>query len=176
MPNLREEIERHLAGRICFMGLGNVDYGDDGFGVRLAEEFILSGVPDVIVAGTTPDRWMGQVTGFDHIVFLDAIEFGGEPGAVVFLNSGQMAGRFPQISTHKISLGVLAQWVEASGTTKAWLLGVQAESLKPQRQLTPTLRETLEVLRDLLTHHVGTAAPGCPSERDLGSEMEVNAC
>jgi len=150
MKNLREQLEQTLAGQVCFMGLGNVDYGDDGFGVRLAEELIAAGVPDVIVAGTTPDRWISHFAGFDHIVFLDGVEFGGAPGSAVFLDSAEIAVRFPQISTHKISVGVLARWVELTGGTKAWLLGVQPESLKPGQQLSPTLQKTFDALRELL--------------------------
>lgn len=158
MPDLRQPLESSLPGRVCFMGLGNVDYGDDGFGVYLAEALIAAGVPNVIIAGTTPERWIGQAASFDHVVFLDAIEFGGNPGSVVFLDSAQMAARFPQISTHKISLALLAQWVEANARTQAWLLGVQPESLKPARQLTPALQRTLQALCDLLTEHVRTDA------------------
>lgn len=150
MKDLREQIEQSLAGRVCFMGLGNIEYGDDAFGVRLAEDLIASGVPDVIVAGTTPDRWISHFASFDHIVFLDAVEFGGAPGSAVFLDSTQVAVKFPQISTHKISVGVLARWVELTGSTKAWLLGVQPESLKPAQQLTPTLQLTLQALSELL--------------------------
>jgi len=129
MPDLREQLEQCFAGRVCLMGLGNSDYGDDGFGVRLAEALVVAGVSDVIVAGTTPDRFVGRVAGegFDHIIFLDAVEFGGAPGLVVFLDAGEMAARFPQISTHKISLGTLAQWVESGSPTRAHLLGVQPQ-------------------------------------------------
>ena len=178
MPDPLQQLEQYLAGRVCFMGLGNVDYADDGFGVRLAEALIAAGVPDVIVAGISPDRWIGRAAGFDHIVFLDAVEFGGAPGAVVFLDSTQMSARFPQISTHKISLGVLAHWAEASGTTKAWLLGVQPESLKPAQQLTRTLQKTLEALCDLLktgTDRVRTGVPADLCRAKPESEMEVNA-
>jgi Ni,Fe-hydrogenase maturation factor len=69
---------------------------------------------------------------------------------VVLLNSGEMAARFPQISTHKLSLGLLAKQAEANGKTRAWLLGVQPESLKPGEELTPTVRATLGLLLDLL--------------------------
>ena len=153
MPDLREQLEQCFARRVCLMGLGNSDYGDDGFGVRLAEALVVAGVSDVIVAGTTPDRFVGRVAGegFDHIIFLDAVEFGGAPGSVVFLNAGEMAARFPQISTHKISLGLLANWVEAGGAARAWLLGVQPQSLKPGAGLTPTIQRTLEVLAELLS-------------------------
>ncbi len=150
MADLREQLERSLQGRVCFMGLGNMDYGDDGFGVRLAEELIAAGVPDVVIGGISPDRWIGKVADFDHVLFLDAVECGATPGSVVFLNSGELRARFPQISTHKISLGVLAKWVEMNGTTQAWLLGAQPGSLKPSQELTPTIKTTLQLLRELL--------------------------
>ncbi|HXZ34342.1 MAG TPA: hydrogenase maturation protease [Terriglobales bacterium] len=175
MPTLRQQLEQLLKQRVCFVGLGNVEYGDDGFGVGLAEALIDAGMPDVIVAGTAPDRWIGQLAAVDHVVFLDAIEFGGAPGDVVFLNSAQMAARFPQISTHKISLSLLAQWVEANGSTKAWLLGAQPGSLKSPQQLAPTLRETVDVLCELIgTSQIGLAAPG-GSVNTLEALTEVTA-
>jgi len=185
MPDLREQLEQLLQGRVCLMGLGNVADGDDGFGVRLAEELKsevrspkAKGSPKsegrsedsgsrcsdfglrphfglqshVVIAGTTPDRFIGHVTqqGFDNLIFLDAVDFGGMPGSAILLDSEQMTTRDPQISTHKISLGLLATWAEANGTTKAWLLGVQPESLKPGGELTPAVRATLELLRELV--------------------------
>lgn len=184
MPDLYDQLRKRLSGRICCMGIGNVDYGDDGFGVRLGEELIAAGVPDVVIAGTTPDHWIGRFAnpGFDHIVFLDTVEFGGAPGSVVFLDSSEMAARFPQISTHKISLGMLARWIEANGTTKAWLLGVQPESVKPVPQLTPTLQTTLEVLSELLGGLKSAAGSGKDDAGTAASNpipleaREVNLC
>jgi hydrogenase maturation protease len=179
MPDLREQLLQLLQGRACLMGLGNVDYGDDGFGVRLAEELKSQGRRpwaerrpksesrsrassshasdggfggQVIIAGTSPERWISRVMdeGFDHLIFLDAVEFGGVPGSVVLLNSEEMATRFPQISTHKLSLGLLAKQVEANGRTKAWLLGVQPKSVKLGETLTPTIQATLELLLELV--------------------------
>ena len=192
MPNLREQLQQLLQGRVCLMGIGNVLYGDDGFGVRLAEELkseirnpkpegnpkseARSGDPErrpsdfglrssfgfrisdfgfrgqVIIAGTRPERFIGRVAdeGFDHVIFLDAVEFGGAPGSVVLLDSDEMAARFPQISTHKLSLGLLARQLEANGQSKAWLLGVQPQSLRSGAPLSPPVRATLELLLELL--------------------------
>ncbi len=152
MQNLREQLQQCLKGRCCLMGLGNVDYGDDGFGVRLAEGLEQAGVPDVIIAATSPERFIGSVTdnGYDNLLFIDAVEFGGASGSVIFLNAGEIAARFPQVSTHKISLGLMAKWVEDGGRTKAYLLGVQPESLKADAELTPTVQTTLELLKGLL--------------------------
>jgi hydrogenase 3 maturation protease len=160
MLNLREQLRCCFEGRVCLLGLGNADGADDGLGVRLAEA--LSKAEDsipfagrrhaVIVAGTAPERWVGRVAddGFEHIIFLDAVEFGGSPGAVVFLDAKQITARFPQISTHKLSLGLLAKRVEAEGRTKAWLLGVQPGSLRAGGGLTPKVEATVELLRQLL--------------------------
>ena len=151
--SLRDQLEQ-LQGRVCFMGVGNRDYGDDAFGVHLAQALLEASVPDVVVAGNSPDRWLGTVTEmeFDHLVFLDAVEFDAEPGSAVFLDSREIITRYPQISTHKISLGVLANFIESNGITKAWLLGVQPESLKQGHDLSPTVRKTLGALLELLFH------------------------
>jgi hydrogenase maturation protease len=152
MPDLREQLEECFQGRLCLMGLGNIDYGDDGLGVRLAEKLTAAGIPDVIISGTMPERFIDSTidTGYDYLLFLDAVDFGAQAGSVVFLNAEEMTARFPQISTHKISLGLLAKLVEEKGKTRVRLLGVQPESLKAANQLTPTVQTTLEVLNDLL--------------------------
>jgi hydrogenase maturation protease len=174
MPDLREQLRQCFQGRACLMGLGNVLYGDDGFGVRLVEALAESegrsakrgepgqgagaGTslsdcgPQYVIAGTAPERFIGGAAGVacDHLVFVDAVDFGGVPGSAVLLDSEQISARYPQISTHKISLGLLAKWAEAHGTTKAWLLGVQPESLKQGAELTPAVSSTLELLLALV--------------------------
>ena len=152
MTSLREQLQSTLHGRICFMGLGNVDGGDDGCGVRLAEALSVLGVPNVLVAGTDPERLISHCVaeGFSHLVFLDAVEFGAAPGSVVLLNAQEMGARFPQFSTHKISLWILANYVEAGGKTRAWLLGVQPASLKPATALSPAVRTTVVLLTEML--------------------------
>ena len=152
MNDLRQQLRDCLRGRVCFMGLGNIDYRDDGFGVRLAEELVSAGMPEVVLAGTGPERSINRIAngGFEHLIYLDAVEFGGAPGSVVFLNARDMAAHFPLVSTHKISLALLAKLTEASGTTRAWLLGVQPQSIRPQRGLTPAVDTTLVLLREML--------------------------
>lgn len=158
--DLGEQLRRCFEGRVCLLGMGNTDYGDDGFGAILSQgiDERLKGRGDVtdrhhvISAQTNPERFLSELSenGFDHVIFLDAVEFGGVPGSVIFLGTGEMAGRFPQVSTHKISPALMARWIEAAGATRAWLLGVQPGLLRNEEGLTKDVRATLEMLEDLI--------------------------
>jgi hydrogenase 3 maturation protease len=169
--DLRRELRKRLAGRVCLLGLGNEGLGDDGFGVRLAEALQAAGQAHVHVAGATPERWLARngLEAVDHLVFLDAVDFGGAPGAVVFVDAGQMATRFPQVSTHKLSLGLLAKWAEANGRTQAWLLGVQLASLRPSAALTPAVQLTLDLLKELLSESPAARGATEPGRADAAS-------
>jgi hydrogenase 3 maturation protease len=162
MQSLGQQLQR-LHGRIGLLCVGNSDGGDDALGVRLGEELAGAGIPDVVIAGTEPEKWVfgGAAEGFDHLIFVDAVDFGGEPGSVVFLNREQMTGRFPQVSTHRLSLGLPAQLTEERGTTKAWLLGVQPQSLQPGPVLSPSVQATLAVLNDLLRRRLSAGVSIC---------------
>lgn len=152
MRSLRDELGARLQGRVSLVGIGNPDRGDDAVGVRLAEAMRALGYPDVTLAERTPERWLGRLTrgGFDAVVFLDAMEMGATPGAVVFLEGAEIAPRYPQISTHKLSLGTLARLIEAESPTRVFLLGVQPKSVGPGTELSAPIQATLDILRDLL--------------------------
>ena len=187
MPDLREDLRSILQGCVCLVGVGNVEYGDDGFGVKLAKglesaraswaafspspkaipgnlfaaEPIVedadrsirsSCVSQIINAGISPEHHLSFLANgaFDTVTFFDAVEFGGTPGSVTLLNSEEMASRFPQVSTHRISLSLLAQMIEANGRTKVWLLGVQPASMRRSQSLSLPVRETLELLAETL--------------------------
>ncbi len=63
-------------------------------------------------------------------MFLDAVDFGGCPGSVVWLEAEEICARYPQVSTHGLSLGAWARWIEAGGVRRVGLLGIQPESFR----------------------------------------------
>jgi hydrogenase maturation protease len=152
MADLRDSLCMHLTGRVCLVGIGNPHRGDDGLGVRLAEAMRLLGFPDVIVAERTPERYVDRLArgGYEAVLFLDAVEMGASPGSVVFLTGREVDARYPQVSTHKIALGILARLIEAGGPARVFLLGVQPESVRAATGLSPAVETTLALLRDLL--------------------------
>jgi hydrogenase maturation protease len=169
MPDLRDDLRRRLTARVCLVGIGNPDRGDDGFGARLAEAVRTLGYPDVIVAEGTPERYMTQLSrgDFQTVLFLDAVEMGAAPGGVVLLEGREIVARYPQVSTHKLSLGALARLIETEGSTRVFLLGVQPQSVDNASGLSESVQTTLEVLRDLLAEvlPVGTEPLAVCGER-----------
>ncbi len=155
MNRLPEQLAHILQSGVAVVGVGNVARGDDGFGVRLAERLREAPLPvagsRIVIAGLAPERIPTELRGgeFAHVLFLDAVEFGGEPGAVILLDSAAMSARWPQVSTHRLSLGLLAQIIEAGGPTKAWLLGMQPESLAAGAGLSLKVRASAGLLADL---------------------------
>lgn len=141
-----------LTERSCVVGIGNPEWGDDGFGVVLAESLKNDGCRDVIVAGPTPESHLGRLREgkYKNVLFLDALDFPGEPGSVIFLNAGQIRSRFPQISTHKISLGTLAAVIETDLGARVWCLGVKPASLGHGPRLSRPVEAVSRTLKDLL--------------------------
>ena len=154
MLEFDQQLSVACRGRVCLMGVGNVDLGDDGFGVRLAEAIERERLPqvEVVIAGSSPEHFIGRARekDWDNLIFLDAVDCCAEAGTVVLLDSAVMIARFPQFSTHKISLGLLAQCVESDGRTRAWLLGVQPASLMPGVGLSRPISRSLGLIAEAI--------------------------
>jgi hydrogenase maturation protease len=152
MGDLRRTLTAHLRPPVCLVGVGNPDRGDDGFGLRLAAWLADRGVPHVVLAERTPERWVETLArgGFRSVLFLDAVRIGADPGDAVFLTSAEIVSRYPQVSTHAVSLGTLARLIEADGPARVFLLGVQPRSLTVEPGLSEPVRTTLRILEQML--------------------------
>jgi|GEM_PF-3504060 len=92
-------------------------------------------------------------------VFIEAVDFGGRPGAVTVLQTEEILTRFKRLGPQVHSLGPLAERIESNGHTKAWVLGVQPASLRPDRPLSRSVQSTFQALVQLLSHETGLAQP-----------------
>jgi len=150
--DLKEELQETLAGRVALVGIGNTDLGDDALGVRLAEQLQRAGVSTAVVAGTVPENIAGVLArdGYDNVVFLDAVDFSAAPGSVVLLDATEIQARFPQVSTHKISLGMTARVIQTESQARVWLLGIQPESLRTGSEMSEPVKQTVKLLASLM--------------------------
>jgi hydrogenase maturation protease len=131
IDDLRDMLAPLSYGPTAFLGIGNTDRSDDGAGVLLAQLLIEHGVDYVFIGRAQPEKSVPELRdgNFDTVVFLDAVDFQAEPGAVALLDANQIAGRYPQVSTHKLSMGTLAHLVANTTTRAVWLLGIQPVSI-----------------------------------------------
>lgn len=165
MRDLRAQLQQCCQGRVCFVALGGSNAGDDAFGIRLAKklasEMPPGGQRQILVAGLYPERHLNMIAEkeFDNVVFLDAVDLGTAPGSVAVLDADQMKTLFPQVTTHRVSLGLLAKAVEGSSRVKVWLVAAQPESLKKGDCLSKPVAKAVELVHHLLAQ--GAEEPAC---------------
>ncbi|ASJ10129.1 hydrogenase 3 maturation endopeptidase HyCI [Thermococcus sp. P6] len=124
------ELRELLGGtkRIVVCGIGNRIRGDDAFGVLVAEELgKLVKNPDVLVlnCGEVPESYTGKITAFepDLVLFIDAVDFSGEPGEIVVADPGGTVG--DAVSTHSLPLRVLVDYLRLKTSATFVLIGCQ---------------------------------------------------
>ena len=127
MENFTDELKLICKESTAFIGIGNTDRSDDGAGIVLARFLQDAGFKNVFIGGITPEKVLPQIRDgkFANVVFLDAVESGSIPGSVVILDAQEIAVRFPQVSTHKLSVSMLAKIVSEHNDSRVWLLGIQ---------------------------------------------------
>ena len=148
------------------MGLGNPHCGDDALGIVLARGLQRHGFGQVSFAGIDLERWLraDAILPGRQVVFLDAVEIRSAPGTVVLLDADQVRTRFPQVSTHRLALGMVARLAIQKGATQVWLLGIQPESLH-QPGLSPVVQQSVDLLLELLVRLSTSTRPPLASDR-----------
>jgi len=167
MADLRSQLGRWRERRLGVLGAGNVERGDDGFGVRLVEALRAARAPlRTWDGGTCPERFVGLAVaaGAEELILADAVELGAPPGTLLLAGTDELKTRPLRTSTHRVPLAVLAKYAEGLGA-RAWILGVEPSSLLGPALSAP-VRGTLEAVVELLrgapgrfVHPSGRAAP-----------------
>lgn len=151
------------------IGVGSADCGDDAAGIYIANELLKRKMPENIkIALCDSDASLYKLTlrlfGCDdgsqrdypgHLIFLDAVEMGRNPGDIALMESNEINSRYPQVSTHKLSLSTIARLIEGNGKSRVWLIGIQPKNLKRGSGLSPEVKESADALVRLLTRHIG---------------------
>ncbi|MBX3746111.1 MAG: hydrogenase maturation protease [Verrucomicrobiae bacterium] len=142
-----------LRGRVAVVGLGEVASGDDGAGVRLVRALRRRRRGcRCVEAGTAPERHLCGLgrEELDAVLLVDAVDFGGAAGAVGWWGTEEIRARYPQVGTHRLSLGLMARALSGEGRTRVWLLGVQPGSMRRGAGLSGPVARTCGGLLRLL--------------------------
>ncbi|WP_158247283.1 hydrogenase maturation protease [Geothermobacter hydrogeniphilus] len=72
-----------------------------------------------------------------QIVFLDAADFGGRPGELRRIEPSELIDR--SLSSHRLPLSALIDWIEAGYPVRCRCLGIQAGCMQLGESLTPAV-------------------------------------
>jgi hydrogenase 3 maturation protease len=141
----KKELKKFLDNKTVLMGIGSTLKCDDGVGVFIAEKLKDMNIENVIVAGATPEHWLGFLTKkkFEKLLIVDSVLFGGEVGEIKLLDLKEISERFGL--THSSSLHLFYDFISKEGNIKALkVLAIMPESLEVGESLSPTVKRSAE--------------------------------
>jgi len=104
------------------LGIGNPLRGDDAVGPAVCAAL---DTPEAVDCADAPERYLGLAgdARVSRVLLVDAVDFGGEPGAVAFLLPGDLRERSG--TTHDSGLALLCRFLEGEHGKSTALLGIQ---------------------------------------------------
>ncbi len=143
---LAKELQGLLAGRICMLGIGNRHRRDDGVGSLAAERLGFQTRAKVLDGGAVPENFLEKVARLapDTVVLIDAVDFGGASGELRLMAPERVASA--GVSTHSVSLGMVARFLEARTGARIVLLAVQPADVGTGTGVSAPVRSALERL------------------------------
>ncbi len=132
--------------KTLILGLGNILLQDEGVGVRVIERLQAAHTfpEDVLVldGGTLGLDLLAYIEGTPHVVIVDAVKAGKEPGTLIRLVNDEIPAFLgPRVSPHQVGLQDLLGLAQLRGhfPGEVILWGVQAERLEPGLELSPAV-------------------------------------
>ena len=147
VPEFTSRLRSLLDGnKVVLMGIGNPYRGDDSVGSLLAEKIGSHHFFVSIVCEEMPENYTDLVRAEnpDVILFADAINFGGKPGQIVFLDPEDLTD--DRFSSHRPSLRLIMDYLKIETGAETILLGIQPKMINYTTQLSPAVEETLKKL------------------------------
>jgi hydrogenase maturation protease len=143
--------------KTTLIGLGNILMQDEGIGVHavkaVQERFLVPPELEIVDGGTAGLNLLPFLEGRDRVLFVDAVDFGQEPGFMGELANDAIPALFGKnkSSLHHVGLAevlALARLLEIL-PQEICLIGIQPQAMEPGLELTELLQEKFE---RLITH------------------------
>ena len=134
---------------VIIIGLGNILYGDEGYGVRLAQNLYARwDFPDyveVVDGGTQGQTMLTYVERADRLLVLDAVDFGLEPGKMVLREQMPAYLTAQKIGPHQNSFSEVLGLATLRGNMPEHcaLIGVQPAAMTLGAALSPAVAQCL---------------------------------
>jgi hydrogenase maturation protease len=142
---------------VLVAGIGNIFFGDDGFGVEVANRLGREPLPDGVRVEDFGIRAVHLayelLDGCDALVMIDAVPLGEAPGTVALLKPDAPSGRpeLPAVDAHTMTPDtVLAVFATLGGTIDdVYVIGCEPESVAPGIGLSAPVEAAVAAAMDL---------------------------
>ena len=138
---------------VLVLGMGNVLLEDEGLGVRALEELQrrFQAPPGVewLDGGTTGMGLLDQIIGCRHLLVLDAVQTGAQPGTLVRMTGQEVPVYFGlRVTPHQLGLSDVLATLELTGEQpeSVTVLGLVPRSMEMSLQLSDVIDARLNCL------------------------------
>lgn len=157
MKDSLKDLAARLKGkRFGVVGVGNVMKGDDGAGPEVVAGLQKRGFSLPCVDATeVPENYAGWVPKqeLEAVVFVDAVEFGGEPGECRVIPFEHLM--ISASNTHRMSLHYTVMYLRDQWEGDAILVGVQPKSMTLGEGLSKEVNNGVQELTKILLESAG---------------------
>jgi hydrogenase 3 maturation protease len=145
---IKEELVKFIAGasKIAVLGVGNDLRTDDGLGLAIVDG--LKNIDDSHIlienVGSVPEAFASNLADFgaERVIMVDAADMQKTPGHIELVTKRRIGGI--TISTHRMPLSLLMQYLEDRTGAHTILIGIQPKSIDFGEGLTPEIQTVTE--------------------------------
>ena len=147
------------ADRVAIVGVGSGMRGDDAAGIEVVRGLrhkLRSSRVLLVEGGVAPENFTLPIRRFkpSHVIFIDATDFGAEPGEVILAEPEAITGQ--SISTHTLPLSMLAGYLREQTGAKIILLGIQPARAQMGVEMSKPIKEAVEKVNEALLSELGS--------------------
>ena len=143
--------------RITVLGVGNILFGDEGFGVRVIEKmqahYEFPQEVTLVDGGVLGLNLLGTISVADHLIVVDAIKNKGEPGDIHRLEGDQIPQRIlAKNSLHQVDLLEALTLCQAlDKVPQTVIIGVEPADIETlQVEMTPLIQSKVDEMIELV--------------------------
>lgn len=147
------------ADHVAIVGVGSEMRGDDAAGIEVVRGLkrkLKSSKVLLVEGGVVPENFTSHIRWFkpSHVIFIDATDFGAEPGEVILAEPEAIVGQ--SISTHTLPLSMLAGYIREQTGAKIMLLGIQPARAQMGAEMSHPIKEAVEKVNGALLKELGS--------------------
>jgi len=164
---------------VMILGVGNLLFSDEGFGIRVVEElercYTFPDNVSIVDGGVLGVSLLGVMSQADHLIVVDVIRNQGTPGDIYRLEGDAIPERIrAKNSLHQVDfLEALTLCQAMDKVPEAVIIGVEPEDIRTlQTELTSTTRNKMDVIIQMVLEELECLGITC---RKRGTENHVSS-